>query len=230
MSDFLSRLVDRSTGSAPAARPVIAPLFGPGPAADPGVEAALPAAAARVEIAALPHVAEPASWRQEARAAAPEPAGPMPSAAADPPQSPAARPPAPPDVAGTATPLPVRVVLPPAHVEQPPTTAAGSLPPAPAEQFAAPTSGHDAPPRAEATSPAPPSHPAAPLDRPAPLWPDVERRSQPGHSAEEAPVVVVNIGRIEVRAERPPAPLPAPAPRPAAVSLEEYLRPKRRNR
>src|SRR5262245_15050755 len=32
MGDFLSRLVDRSRGTLPAARPVPAPLFAPGPA------------------------------------------------------------------------------------------------------------------------------------------------------------------------------------------------------
>jgi hypothetical protein len=43
--------------------------------------------------------------------------------------------------------------------------------------------------------------------------------------------VVVTIGRIEVRAAPPPNPSPPPQPRkPAAVSLEEYLQPRRRSR
>jgi hypothetical protein len=61
-----------------------------------------------------------------------------------------------------------------------------------------------------------------------PPAPSHARRAQP---ADEGPVVVVNIGRIEVRALTAPAPpAPPPARRPAAVSLEEYLKPKRRDR
>lgn len=56
-------------------------------------------------------------------------------------------------------------------------------------------------------------------------------RSQPrGDESTDRGRVVVTIGRIEVRASPAAAPPPAAPPRkPAAVSLEEYLRPRRRN-
>jgi len=52
-----------------------------------------------------------------------------------------------------------------------------------------------------------------------------------GNASEDAPIVLVTIGRIEVKAIAPAAPPPPPAPRkPAAVSLEDYLQPRRRHR
>jgi hypothetical protein len=55
------------------------------------------------------------------------------------------------------------------------------------------------------------------------------RAEPPNESPVSGPVVVVTIGRIEVKAAQPAAPAPPPTPRkPAAVSLEEYLRPQRR--
>jgi hypothetical protein len=84
------------------------------------------------------------------------------------------------------------------------------------------------------------ARPRAPLDGvvvrlPSSLLPSsVRSREHPADFSRQvdvAPVVVVNIGRIEVRATTPTAAATPPPPRkPAAVSLEDYLQPRRRNR
>ena len=52
-----------------------------------------------------------------------------------------------------------------------------------------------------------------------------DRMAQPAaQSAPAEPVIVVTIGRIEVRAVAAAAPMPVPTPSAPRLSLEEYLR------
>ena len=65
--------------------------------------------------------------------------------------------------------------------------------------------------------------------QPSRLSQKAENRRAPEGARDQAPIVRVTIGRVEVRAIHPPAPAPKPA-RPAApkLSLDEYLRGRKR--
>ncbi|MGH7525498.1 MAG: hypothetical protein ACREMX_02215, partial [Gemmatimonadales bacterium] len=88
----------------------------------------------------------------------------------------------------------------------------------------------------EIRGPGPRGRPALPalhpvrrdLPRPTEAQPAGGRRAQP-----DPPIVRVSIGRIEVRAVTPPAPVPprpAPVPQRSGIVLEEYLSPRGRER
>jgi hypothetical protein len=212
VSDFFSRLLDRCTGAAAVARPVVPPLFGPSPApVAESDEAVAPvatpvtesfAAAREISIVRPPAqpVAEPLRPRAEPSASYAYPAE-------------AAQPPAPgfgfrePPHHWKDASVPLE--------ERAQDRVAGRVVEAPVatRRPIRQTS------RIDVLRPA-----AAVLPTPA--------RSTEAPNAESLvsrPVVVVTIGRIEVKAAQPAAPTPPPTPRkPAAVSLEEYLQPHRR--
>jgi hypothetical protein len=243
MADFLSRLVERSAGLAPVARPAAAPLFAPGPAM-----AEEPAPVGPEAVGVVPPGPAPV--------AAPTPKAPTPVLRED-------------SAADSGRPgrglAPAPPVLPPATLW---ATAPGTPRPAPAEVQGAPHRGaarEDRSPRpeespgrgplttsgAEGPSDIPRRLPAwegrrradaeirsvvPPLLRPreesAPRWAaDLRPRGSP--EAPPAPTVRISIGRIEVRAvaaSAPAAPRPAPARKSTGLSLEEYLRPRGRGR
>lgn len=208
LSDFLTRLIERSSGTAAAVRPVIPPLFGPGPASESPDETTAHALAAGVPAGPLnrgevvPRPADAAvSERPTTERLTPAPSGqPLEHhRITDAPDEPA----------------PIRIVTafepgPAANASKPPTTNSqdGSEPPV------------DAPAPASRLVPDMPEHGR---------WRDLGARGE--RRGEGPPTVIVNIGRVEVRAITP-APPPAPPQRrvKAAVSLEEYLRPGRRER
>jgi hypothetical protein len=239
MGDFLSRLVERSAGRAPAAHAAVAPLFAPGPA-----------------VAAEPAPLEPDSVRFVPKDPAPVKAsiskGPTPSLR----EPPAGDSDGPGRVPTLALPI-----VPPATLRElapGPLRPAAAAPPearpqGPAQEDRSPRAG--APPVMAPLTPAGVQVPGAvpgrlpvreerrgvdteirsvamPLLRPreevAPRWAEALRPSGAGDGS-PAPIVRISIGRIEVRAVAPPAPA---APRDVPVrkstgpSLEEYLRPR----
>jgi hypothetical protein len=241
MADFLSRLVERSAGTAPVARPVVAPLFGPGPAitADPAPEGpdhvgvlpqdpasvavpipreltSIPRDAAAVDPAALRRIRGPARpatpTSQEAAPGALRPA--------------AAPPPEPPHAAvldedrrqrGEGVP----VAAPPS----PP--GARNLTAVPRRSAASQDSS-----REEARNPAVTTPLLRPRKEDAPRWAEAAQLRGAGDES-SPPIVRISIGRIEVRAVAPPgpaAPRPMPAGKRTGLSLEEYLKPRGRGR
>lgn len=232
MTDFLSRLIERSVGTAPIAKPMIPPLFGPAEVVpetneevewttrDPVLPEALPVAddPGREPSPPGPTVLPPPMMTSprldETRAGedvAPSFRGPLLTA----------------DLLGERH-------RPPSETGARPAPRAAALRSGPREVLArrVPVSG----PKpvesiAPLTSPQPSNTSALP---PAEVIPQVqERRAGPHPSDPEkgAPVVRVTIGRIEVKAITQAAPSRQQAPRKtAAVSLEDYLRPRRRDR
>ena len=156
MSDFLSRLAERSTGTPPALRPRVPSTFEPWPAVDPGSEMPTPAA--------------PPSAAQPARAGAPPPV-----ATARPTRE-----------LRSASVAPSRTAWPPTPADAPDgddrpleattsrTHSPAPAPLAPALSAAATGPGADAPPR---TVPAPASRHGAPDHSPEPAGPARQTRA-----------------------------------------------------
>jgi hypothetical protein len=229
VSDFLSRLIDRSAGTASAARPVIAPLFGPAPAAAEPAFEARPAMETATQVEVPPAQAHPATAHPSVAPPVPEDVATNVAASAEPPRGTPVMPAVErrardaDGVDGAHAPH-ARFTVEPA-LQSPASRPRSQEVEPPAVRVAHASAEAEAPRpeprlvRVSSIQPAEASRPAAALSA---------ERSRP---AEEGPVVVVNIGRIEVRATTPPAAAPPLAPRkPAAVSLEEYLQPRRRNR
>jgi hypothetical protein len=228
MTDFLSRLIDRSTGRAAVAHPVVAPLFATGPslAADrsrDGEEDVAPALAASGP-ARRSSESPLVRSREEDPLASAAPA--MRAAPVSAPFAPARFPPA---VAGASGDLP------PERSREDRLAAE----PRPREGFLAAegriegraTAGDgDADERAGLETPQAPSR----LLRP----PEPPRRVRTAAThpltieQSPAPIIRVSIGRIDVRAVSPAAPTAPsrPTSRDDRQSLEEYLKPSGRKR
>lgn len=221
MTDFLSRLVERSSGRAAVAHPVVAPLFAAGPP--------LPAESAEGE-----------SWGEgPAAGEQPAPSADRARASRDPREGPASR--EEPALPASALPEPAPGARPP-HVPSPgpirsrAVAVEGRITEGRNTETAA--AAQDGRPPA-AAAPAAPGSRRGPAPEQAPLVPLQPREalsfarntSAPPDAAGAAPIVRISIGRIDVRAVTPARPAPPPAPparREEAVSLEEYLRPRRR--
>lgn len=243
MADFLSRLVERSAGTAPVARPVVAPLFAPGPAvaADPAPEGPEPVGVVPQDPAPVtpPIPRAPASVLREAPALEFTGPGRVPAPAL------LAAAPATPEEAAPGTLKPAAAVPPkaprpgavhedlPARLEELPVSA----PPTPSG-----ARGLSAVPRqlpaweesrredAEIRAVAMPL--LRPREKTAPRWAE-GLQPRGSEEAPRAPIVRISIGRIEVRAVAPPGPaaqIPAPARKSTGLSLEEYLKPRSRGR
>ena len=223
MGDFLSRLIGRSTGEIAVARPVIAPLFGPDPGAG-GAPEPLPPVPAPRGASAVPPAADSHNITTAPAERQPPPVPPE-------------------DIETAVAPAAswrevVATVAPPGQRDSSAPAEAAVL------ALASPVHSREeqrrlsVPVRAEAkaeaerTSPLPrtthdniavrPRSQGRPL-----IGGSREHAAASRAEAEAAPVVIVNIGRIEVRTAMPPAPTPPPATRkPAAISLEEYLKPR----
>jgi hypothetical protein len=102
--------------------------------------------------------------------------------------------------------------------------------PAPGRAGPAMPAGPGRPPAGTLAAPRPQPVRALPVAPALVVRPSLDAAGERRQSTDDGPVVFVNIGRIEVRATQPPAPTPPARRRSAAVSLEEYLRPKRRDR
>ncbi len=239
MPDFLSRLVERSAGTAPVARPVVAPLFAPGPAmaADAAPEGSEPIGVLAESPApvTMPTRRAPTSIPREAAAmgsgallpvgAPARPASPTPEAtapgalrpaAAAPPE---ARPPAVLDEDRRPRVEGLPVAAPPPPPSGGSRAAVPPRPPAPQDRQ-----------RGEALIPAVTTPLLRPRQENPPRWGEPLRPRGPGGEP-PAPIVRISIGRIEVRAVAPPgpaAPRPTPARKNTGLSLEEYLRPRGR--
>lgn len=216
-------------GTVSVARPVIPPLFGPGPAAhEAGSDAPAVTASGPAEVPAT----APAPAPPVVADAAPRSVPALFSAHAETASLPPLPPRSEPQVATSDA------------LERPraaPLATADS--PVPPSRGRAPNSTEAAPPPVNGSVRAP-VEPLTPAAGTRPVRARTLRPAEaalPAHgrtaerlgntSAEQAPVVVVTIGRIEVRATTPAAPPRPQAPRkPAAVSLEDYLQPRRRNR
>jgi hypothetical protein len=223
VTDFLSRLVERSTGRAAVARPVVPPLFaagaplGAGPVEEEAMGGTGPAEGpvATVGEASRPHsptgdaptvhdASAPASPVEERRAEEVTPPG-------------RERPPAPLTTV-TRDRLRVRIVR----------DAAAALAPDGAA-VTAPASG-------ERTTPAPVSGPESHMElrpREAAVFPRAAVVRADPSSSPPAPIVRISIGRVDVRAvppARPPASPVPPVRKDDRLSLEEYLRPRDRRR
>ena len=230
MADFLSRLVERSAGTAPVARPVVAPLFAAGPAmaANPVPDGSEPAGAVPQEPTPLTPQ-EPKALTSIPR----EPTG------IDTPGDRPARAPARPAAANPEE-IPLGVLRP----------AAEAFPEGPRPAVLDEDGGSQgeglpvtAPPLRRLPVSRDRSHgevriPVLTTPRLRPRDEGVSRWAEPpgprGVADESsAPIVRISIGRIEVRAVTPPAPAaprPAPARKSMGPSLEEYLRPRSRGR
>jgi hypothetical protein len=186
--------------------PVIPPLFGPGPASEPPEDATADALAPNMPASAT------------TRGVAAPPAEPAASSA----------------IHASERHAPVSVSQPLEHdrlgdlpdERAPIRTVASPEPRQPASATALPVSSPASESPREALTPAVP--------RLSPAATEHGRRldaALKGKRADDAPVVVVNIGRVEVRAVTPVLASPQPPRRvKTAVSLEEYLRPRRRDR
>jgi hypothetical protein len=218
VSDFFSRLLDRSTGAVAVPRPVVPPLFGPSPTPPEGSAEAAETTHAVSEAPVPALVTQPFAPPREIAIVRP-PAQPVTD-------QPRAEPPVSylyPANAAHAPALGFRLREPPCHSED--VRAA----------LGARAQDRGAGRLVEALiATRPPVQQAPDIDVVRPitaLLPTRARRSEPqnAESAMGGPVVTVTIGRIEVKAAQPAAPAPPSTPRkPAAVSLEEYLRPHRR--
>jgi len=240
MADFLSRLVERSAGTAPTARPVMAPLFAPGPPmpADPapdelGIDAVAPDRAppepspmARTTVLRETHATQspPPVWVRAAE---------LPASARDSGEEvpPAALGPSPVAHLETLEPGPPPMAPHPS-VEQPPVEAAATPPTAEnltAHHLRIPARGEQRREKTEILSvPTPVLRPQEESVRP---WgQDVQPRGS--EEAARAPIVRISIDRIEVRAvvSSEPAPFMVQAPNSNRLSLEEYLKPGSRKR
>jgi hypothetical protein len=218
MTDFLSRLAERSSGRAAVAHPVVPPLFAAGPAlpAEPADDGALGASSPIGEPPAPSGAPAP---RAEARREAPgEPAAP---AAALP--EPRLAPPLVPSLANSRAPdiaVEGRLIAAARHTGAPAEDGRGTA-------ASSPASPEPSRPPATATARLVPLVPlparvTASLPRPASPEPDPART---------APIVHISIGRIDVRAvspSKPAAPALAPVRTEARLSLEEYLKPRDR--
>jgi hypothetical protein len=221
VTDFLSRLVERSTGRAAVARPVVPPLFAAGAAlgAGPVEEEAMGGTGsaegpvATVGEAFRPHppasdaptvsdTSAPALPVEEGRAEEVTPPG-------------RERPPAP-RTTVTRDRLRVRIVR----------DAAAAMAPDGAP-LTAPEAG-------EKARPAPASGPESQIalhPREAAVFPRAAAVRGDASTSPPAPIVRISIGRVDVRAvppARPAAPSPAPVRKDDRLSLEEYLRPRDR--
>jgi hypothetical protein len=228
MADFFTRLGARTLGLAPVARPRMATPY---EAAShlPELNIEMPAAAPR----ATPHSAAEtagADLAPAARAAIAPPAlAPRLGRFAS--IRPAERPQdltfaASDDAApGAPRPAPFRPLVSPVA-----SMPSAPVPRAPAAQ-ARPHADGALPQRSEPSEPAPTVSPSfAPPRAAGAARPDASPVRTPWRDARaaDAPTVQVTIGRVEVRAAPPPAPLPAQR-RSALRSLDDYLQPQRRN-
>ena len=209
------------------AQPVVAPLFAAAPLAPAPDAFGDPGAASGREPRSAP-AAGPEEDRSPAAPRADE--GPREDAprAARADDGPAVRP------------LPPAAHRSPVIERRPPATPAPAAPPQDRERAEPEAAAPPAPARAPRALDGPPQAARlAPVAlavarvRPEPAsaaWRDAP--GEPARAAEKDPVVVVSIGRIEVRAATPaPAPPPVASPRrPPAPSLEEYLQPRRGSR
>jgi hypothetical protein len=241
MADFLSRLIERSAGTATVARPVVAPLFAPGPAmaVDAAPEGPEPVGVLPQEPAPFPAPMPkaPATMPREAPAADPAalrpvrpPAGPA-AAISGETAAGALRPAA---VAPPEVPCPVilgedprsRVVGLP--VAAPPPSPGAGRPAAVPRRSPAPQDSQ----RWEARIPAVTTSLLRPRQENAPRWAEAPLPRGTGDGS-PAPIVRISIGRIEVRAVPPPgaaAPRLTTARKRTGPSLEEYLKPRGRVR
>jgi hypothetical protein len=223
VTDFLSRLVERSTGRAAVARPVVPPLFAAGAPLGAGpVEEEVMGGTGSVEglvgtVGETSRLRSPASDGPTADDTS-APASPVEERRAEEGTLPdRERPPAPPNTV-TRDRLRVRLLRDGASARAP--------------DGAPPT----APEAGERAAPPPSSDPEPPIEllpREATVFPRAAVRRADPSSSPPAPIVRISIGRVDVRAvppARPPAPRPAPVRKEDRLSLEEYLRPRDRRR
>ena len=213
MSDFLGRMAGRVLGTLPVAQPLIPSTFAleAGAASEPMVAEI----GVQPKTNPAPQIAPPRPHRER-----------LPEA-----REKAERVPTPPQAIPAQPTVSVKRETPPPvpHHAEPRETAAAPIAswrPAPLHQAPAPHEAHStAPPEPHETLPILPSQRPSPTAA-APRI-DLPRHAAASPAEAAPPVIRVTIGRVDVRAEFPPAaaPRPAPARRAApALSLDDYLK------
>jgi hypothetical protein len=230
MADFFTRLSARTLGLAPIASPRRPPAYAATPDL-PDVHLEVPAspvesdapfpAPTKIPMAPRPDRREQTPAPPRATAQAPDPAHPLvPRAVGRPADAPRADAPVPAQPPADTGPFAVPHQPVPDRPAAPAVTAARA--PAPVQN----DPGAQVRPPIETTLPPPAT--AAPASRPRAEGRSL-RRELPQRAAEPAPTIAVTIGRVEVRAVMPPAPAKPAPPRSTLRSLDDYLKPQRRN-